>query len=186
MKQPTMDDLVKAHDLPFELFISEAQIEKRVRELGKAIEADYKGKKPLLLGVLNGAFVFAADLIRASEIDCEISFIKLSSYRGLQSSGEVETLIGLDIDVNGRDIIIVEDILDSGKTLHYFLPELIKLQPASVALAIFLVKPEALEYPIHIDYQGFEIPNKFVIGYGLDYDGLGRNLRGIYQLVTDD
>lgn len=177
-----MSELIQLHDLSFKPFISEREIRKRVEEIGLQIANKYRDQNPIFLGVLNGAFIFAADLIRACNINCDISFIKLSSYRGTRSTGEVATLIGLDIDVKNRPVIIVEDIIDSGKTLDTFLPELQKLHPASVELAGLLTKPEALEYPVEIHYVGFEIPNKFVVGYGLDYNGLGRNIRDIYQL----
>lgn len=178
-----MSDTVRAHDLSFELFLSENLIQERVREMGAAIAAKHQRHTPLFLGVLNGAFVFAADLIRACGIDCNISFIKLSSYQGTRSTGALSTLIGLEEDVQGRDIILVEDIIDTGHTLHSFIPDLRRLEPRSIEVATLLLKPDALVYPVHIDYLGFEIPDKFVIGYGLDYDGLGRNLPGIYQLV---
>lgn len=177
-----MSELIQLHDLFFQPFINKADIKKRVEEMGRAIANKYQGRNPIFLGVLNGAFIFAADLIRSCPINCDISFIKLSSYRGTRSTGEVATLIGLDIELKDRPVIIVEDIIDSGKTLDTFLPELEKLNPASIELATLLTKPEAREYPVTIHYTGFEIPNKFVVGYGLDYNGLGRNLRDIYQL----
>lgn len=177
---------MRLHDLEFGPFISAEQVKQRVGELGAALTADYKSRTPLLLGVLNGAFIFAADLIRACDMDCEISFIRLASYAGTASSGAVATVIGLREDVRGRDVIIVEDIVDSGRTLHEFLPDLWKLEPASVRVAALLVKPEALEFEIKVDYTGFEIPSKFVVGYGLDYNGLGRNVEGIWQLETGE
>lgn len=176
-----MSELIKLHDLYFQPFISAEAIRAQVDKMGRQISQKYRGQNPIFLGVLNGAFVFAADLIRACAIDCDISFIKLSSYRGTQSSGEVATLIGLDVAVKNRPVIIIEDIIDSGKTLYTFLPELQQLEPSSIELAAMLTKPEALEYPVDIHYSGFAIPDKFVVGYGLDYDGLGRNLPGIYQ-----
>lgn len=178
-----MNQIVEAHGLKFKPMISEADVNAKVQEMGLQISADYAEKRPLLLGILNGAFIFAADLMRAIEIDCEISFVKLASYQGLQSTGQVSTLIGLEVDVKDRHVIIVEDIIDSGRTLSAFIPQLKEAQPASVSLAAFLVKPEAMQYELDIHYQGFEIPSAFVIGYGLDYNGLARNLKGIYQLV---
>jgi hypoxanthine phosphoribosyltransferase len=177
-----MQQTTTAHGRTFQLLLGEDAIRERVQQLGLMIRERYEGRRPLFLGVLNGAFVFAADLIRAAGIECEISFIKLSSYRGTKSSGQVATVIGLEVDLAGREVILVEDIVDSGKTLHSLLPELKELGPASVAIAAFLLKPDALVYPVSIDFLGFDIPDKFVIGYGLDYDGLGRNLPGIYQL----
>lgn len=180
-----MSKTVKAHDLEFEIYISEKDIAEKVASLGAQIGQDYQDKKPLFVGILNGCFVFAADLMRACDIDCEVSFIKLASYSGLSSTGKVSTLIGLnEEEIKGRHIIIMEDIIDSGKTLSEFLNSLKAMEPASVAIASLLVKPEAVQYPVPIDYLGFEIPNKFVIGYGLDYNGLGRNLGGIYQLIN--
>lgn len=147
------------------------------------ISADYKDKRPLFIAILNGAFIFAADLFRKLDIEAEICFIKLASYKGVKSSGKVITAIGLDVETYGRDVIIIEDIVDTGKTLSQFLPQLVHSQPASLKIATLLHKPEATVHPLKIDYLGFTIPNKFVLGYGLDYDGLGRNIREIYQLI---
>ena len=134
--------------------------------------------------VLNGAFIFAADLVRACEtLPCETTFVRLSSYIGMASSGEVSTLLGLKEDLKGRHLIVVEDIIDTGKTLHHFTHHLQHLEPASIAVATFLLKPDALVYPIQADYCAFEIENRFVIGYGLDFDEQGRNLEGVYQLT---
>jgi hypoxanthine phosphoribosyltransferase len=132
---------------------------------------------------LNGSFMFAADLFKQLTIEAELCFIKLASYKGMKSSGKVITSIGLEDDIFGKDVIIVEDIVDTGKTLHRFLPKLVHQQPKSLKIATLLHKAEATEYPLVLDYVGFTIPNKFVVGYGLDYDGLGRNLREIFQLV---
>ena len=173
---------VKAHDLTLELMISEKEIHEKVEAMGKVLQEKYHGKNPLFLGVLNGSFVFTADLVRAFGETCEVSFIKLSSYSGLESTGEVATVIGLTTDVADRHIIVIEDIIDTGKTMYDFLPTLKKMNPASVAFATFLLKPDAIKYDFPIEYIGFEIPNKFVIGYGMDYNEQGRNLRGIYQL----
>ncbi|MCO6477555.1 MAG: hypoxanthine phosphoribosyltransferase [Phaeodactylibacter sp.] len=179
-----MKDHIKIHGLSFRPYISREQIADKVAEMGRQISRDYAGRSPLFLAVLNGAFMFAADLIRACEIDCAITFIRLSSYEGLSSSGKLKTVIGLqEEDVKGRDIVIVEDIIDTGHTMSEFLPQLATMGPASVSIAAFLVKTEALECDVDIHYTGFEIPTKFVIGYGLDYDGLGRNIPDIYQLA---
>ncbi|MEM6965211.1 MAG: hypoxanthine phosphoribosyltransferase [Bacteroidota bacterium] len=178
----TEPKIVQVHDLTFELMISEEEVQRRVAEMGKLLEEKYRDKNPLFLGVLNGSFVFTADLTRAFGGVCEVSFIKLSSYSGLASTGTVATVIGLTVDVENRHVIIVEDIIDTGKTMHEFLPTLQKMNPASVAFATFLLKPEAVQYDFPIDYIGFEIPNKFVVGYGMDYNEQARNLRGIYQL----
>ena len=178
----TEPQIVKAHDLSFEILFSKEKILERVGELGKELYETYHDKNPLFLGVLNGAFIFTADLTRAFEGQCEVSFIKLSSYSGLESTGDVATVIGLTTSVENRHVIVVEDIIDTGKTMYDFLPTLKKMNPASVAFATFLLKPEAIKYEFPIDYIGYKIPNKFVIGYGLDYNEIGRNLRGIYQL----
>jgi hypoxanthine phosphoribosyltransferase len=175
--------VIKVHDKVFETYLSEETIRQKIQEIGAALNRDYKGKKPLFIAILNGAFIFAADLFKQLEIDAEICFIKLVSYRGMKSTGKIITSIGLVDDLFGRDVILVEDIVDTGKTLHQFLPKLLHQQPASLRIAALLHKPAASVFPIKIDYLGFSIPDKFVVGYGLDFDGLGRNLREIYQLV---
>ena len=173
---------VTLHNLTFEIFLTKEQIQSRVAELGEQLEAAYADRRPLFLGVLNGSFIFTADLVRACTMDCEASFVRLASYQGVASSGEVTTVIGLPDDLKGRHVIVVEDIIDSGRTMNYFLQQLGALQPASVALIALLHKPDAEQLPTKIDYLGFSIPDQFVVGYGLDYDGLGRNLPHIYQL----
>ena len=169
-------------DKTFVPFLSEAAVQEKIAELGKQLNQDYKGKKPLFLAILNGSFMFAADLFKHVTIEAEICFIKLASYKGTQSTGHVITSIGLDSNVTNRHIVVLEDIVDTGKTLHTFLPQITNQQPASLKIATMLHKPEATEYPLTIDYCCFSIPNKFVLGYGLDYDGFGRNTRDIYQL----
>lgn len=173
---------MQVHDKEFVPFLGADKIAARIKEVAQQISRDYKGKKPLFLAVLNGSFLFAADLFRQLDIEAEISFIKLASYKGTSSTGHVITAIGLEEPVFERHIILLEDIIDTGKTLHEFLPGLQNQQPASLKIAALLTKPEALKFPVHADYLGFEIPDKFVVGYGLDYDGLGRNLPEIYQL----
>ena len=176
---------VRVHDKIFSPFISAESIQERVRDLAAQINTDYAGKNPLLIGILNGSFIFAADLFRGLTIKAEISFVKLASYKGTSSSGHVVTAIGLEEELHGRHIIIVEDIIDTGKTLHSFLPGLHQRQPASVKIAAFLTKPTALQYEVKADYVAFEIENKFVVGYGLDYDGQGRNYPELYQLKEE-
>lgn len=174
---------IKVHDKHFDIYLSEETILNRVRELAEQINKDYAGKRPFFIAILNGSFMFASDLFKQLTIDADICFIKLASYKGMQSSGKVVTSIGLDDDLFGKDVVIVEDIVDTGKTLHNFLPRLEHQQPKSLQIATLLHKTEATEYPVKLGYVGFEIPDKFVVGYGLDYDGLGRNLKEIYQLV---
>ena len=174
---------VKVHDKPFEVYLSEAVILERVKALADQISNDYAGKKPLFIAILNGSFMFASDLFKQLHIEAELCFIKLASYKGMKSSGNVVTSIGLEDDLFGKEVIIVEDIVDTGKTLHHFLPKLMHQQPKSLKIATLLHKSEATTYPLTLDYVGFDIPNKFVVGYGLDYDGLGRNLKEIYQVI---
>jgi len=175
--------VITIHEKSFEIYLSEETIQQRVMEMATVINTDYAGKKPLFIAILNGSFMFAADLFKQLTIEAELCFIKLASYKGMKSSGKVVTSIGLEEDLFGKDVIIVEDIVDTGKTLHKFLPKLVHQQPKSLKIATLLHKSEATEYALTLDYVGFIIPNKFVVGYGLDYDGLGRNLREIYQLV---
>jgi hypoxanthine phosphoribosyltransferase len=175
--------IVKVHDKSFETFLSEETILARIKELGEQISKDYAGKRVYCISILNGAFMFAADLFKQLNIDAELCFIKLASYKGIKSSGNVVTTIGLDDDLFGKDVLIVEDIVDTGKTLNEFLPKLLHQQPASLKIATLLHKPEATIHKLDLDYIGFTIPNRFVVGYGLDYSGLGRNLKEIYQLI---
>lgn len=174
---------IKLHDLTFSVFISEMQITERIEQLGVDLNLDYEGKNPLFIAVLNGAFVFTADLVREFKGNCELSFVKLSSYAGTESTGDIATRIGLETEVRGRHLIITEDIVDTGNTMAHFLKELAELEPASVAIASLLVKPDSMQHDLDIKYEGFSIPPDFVVGYGLDYDGLGRNFPDIYRLV---
>ena len=176
---------VRVKDRDFSTYLTEAAIAEKVAQIANAINRDFAGKKPLFIAILNGAFMFASDLFKHITIDAEISFIKLASYKGMKSSGNVITAIGLEQDLYGRDVIIVEDIVDTGKTLYHFLPQLQHQHPASLNIAALLHKPEATMFPLQLNYIGFSIPNEFVVGYGLDYDGLGRNLKEIYQLVEE-
>jgi len=173
---------ITIHDKTFIPYLPESLIIEKIKELAVHLDADYAEKKPLFIAILNGAFMFASDLFKELSIEAEICFIKLASYKGTKSTGQVITAIGLDIDITERHVIILEDIIDTGKTMNEFLPQLRNQQPASLKVAVLLHKPDATLFPITIDYCCFSIPNKFVLGYGLDYDGLGRNIRELYQL----
>lgn len=172
---------IQVRDLSFEPLYSEAEVQARVRILGAELTARYGDKTPLFISILSGAFVFASDLIRAFDGDCEINFVKLSSYSGTQSTGSVQTVMGLERDLEGRHLIVVEDIVDTGRTMHYFIGQLQEKNPASICTVTFLRKPDALVFPVQIDLVGYDIDDRFVVGYGLDYDGLGRNIPGVYQ-----
>jgi hypoxanthine phosphoribosyltransferase len=174
---------IRVHDKQFEPYLNASTIAARIKEIAGKLNKDYAGKKPLFIAILNGSFMFAADLFKELHIDAEICFIKLASYKGTKSTGHVITAIGLDMDLFGREVVIVEDIVDTGKTLSEFLPQLEHQQPATLKIVALLHKPEATVFPITIDYLGFSIPNKFVVGYGLDYDGLGRNIPEIFKLI---
>ncbi len=177
-----MKPTVTIKDKEFELYIDATTIEAQIKSLAQKINKDYAGKKPLFVAVLNGSFMFVADLMKNITIDSEITFIKLSSYAGMQSSGKVSETIGLTHNIKDRHIIVIEDIVDTGNTLYQFMPGIQAQQPSSLALFVLLFKPTALKVPLQIDYTCFEIEDKFVIGYGMDYDELGRNLNAIYQL----
>ncbi|MEO7524583.1 MAG: hypoxanthine phosphoribosyltransferase [Ferruginibacter sp.] len=170
----------------FEPYLTVAQIDEQIKLLGARINKDYEGKRPLFIAILNGSFMFASDLFKELSIDAEICFIKLASYKGTRSTGHVVTSIGLDESLKDRHIVIIEDIVDTGKTLSEFLPQIKDHHPASLKIAALLHKPDAQVHPLDIDYIGFSVPNKFLLGFGLDYDGLGRNLKEIYKLVGEE
>jgi hypoxanthine phosphoribosyltransferase len=174
---------IRIHDKTFEIYLSETAIQERVKNIADSINEEYRGKQPLFIAILNGSFMFASDLFKYLTINTEISFIKLASYKGMRSTGNVVTSIGLDADLFGKDLVIIEDIVDTGKTLYNFLPKLKDHHPSSLKIAALLHKPDATRFPLNLDYVGFSIPDKFVVGYGLDYDGLGRNFKEIYQVV---
>ena len=178
--------VLQVKDKSFAISIPEAKIQEQVRRVAAEINSDYAGEEPLFLPVLNGAFMFAADLLREVTLPCEISFIKLASYQGTQSTGEIREVIGLSKDITGRHVIIVEDILDSGLTMAHMIDTLKLQNPASVAVCSCLVKPDALKVKVPIDYCCMEIPNDFIVGYGLDYDGFGRNTRDIFTLIKSE
>ena len=169
-------------DKKFKLFISQSDIQQKVHELSQRLTSDYAGKNPLFITVLNGAFIFAADLIRQIDIPSEITFVKFTSYESMQSTGKVDQIIGFDDDIFQRHVVLIEDIVDTGLTMSEIMRELKRFRPLSLELVTLLTKPEAHQKEIDIKYIGFEIENKFVVGYGLDYDGYGRNLQDIYIL----
>ena len=175
--------IVKIKDKTFQTSITEAEIKQRVKELAIRISKDLEGKNPLLLGVLNGSFIFAADLMREMTSPCEISFVKLASYQGITSTGKVHEVLGINENLTGRDIVIVEDIVDTGRTMKQMVESLGTRNPASVHICTLFVKPDKMEEPLDIEYAAFSIPNDFILGYGLDYDQQGRGLKEIYTLV---
>lgn len=175
--------MITCKDKQFELFLTSDAIQTRLKEICAAINVDYLDKKPVFLGILNGVFRLAGDVFNYVDIECEVSFVKLKSYVGTQSSGALTTMLGLDVDLKGRHVILMEDIVDTGRTLHNFLPELEKMNPASIAVLTLLNKPDAMEHDIPMKYIGFKVPNNFLIGYGLDYDGWGRHHNDIYTIV---
>ena len=175
-------DRIRIHDKYFEPYITAEEIGAAVQRIAREIERDYAERNPLFIAILNGSFMFAADLFKCLRIPAEVCFIKLASYKGTKSTGHVITSIGLDDEVFERDVIIVEDIIDTGRTLSQFLPQLEHQQPRSLRICALLHKKEATIHPVDISYLGFTIPDRFVVGYGLDYDGQGRNLAEILQL----
>jgi hypoxanthine phosphoribosyltransferase len=175
--------MVRVKDKEFETFIPALQIEGVVQELAERINTDYKDKNPLFLAILNGSFVFAADLLRKISIPCNISFVKFASYSGTKTTENVKELIGLNEEIKDRHIILIEDIVDTGNTMELILAELEKLHPGDVKIACFCHKPDAFRKSFRIDYIGMSIPDEFIVGYGLDYDGYGRNLADIYKIV---
>ena len=176
---------VTVKDKTFEVSIPEAQVKERVRELAQEMSRDLEGKNPLFLGVLNGAFIFAADLMREMTIPCEISFVKLASYQGTTSTGTIKEVIGINEDLTGRTVVIVEDIVESGLTIKRMMEQIGTRNPASVQVCTLFFKPEKLKEDLTLDYVAFSIPNDFIVGYGLDYDQQGRQLRDVYSLRED-
>jgi hypoxanthine phosphoribosyltransferase len=176
---------IQIKDKEFALSIPEEEILKAVKEVGLAINRDLEGTNPLFICVLNGAFMFAGDLMKTINIPCEITFIKLSSYDGLYTSGTVKEIIGLNESVVGRNVVVVEDIVDTGITMERILSSLKAKGASDIHIATFLQKPDALQKDIKIDYVAMKIPNDFIVGYGLDYDGYGRNLKDIYTVVAE-
>ncbi len=177
-------DSIRIKDKNFEVFISELQIQQAIKKLAERMNSDLKDKCPLFVGVLNGSFMFVSDLLKNIETECEVSFIKVSSYCGTSTSGSVKNLIGFNEQIKGRTVIVCEDIIDSGITMENIISELKQYEPAEVKLATLLFKPGSFKKNYHIDYIAIEIPDDFILGYGLDYDGFGRNYRDIYKIIN--
>ena len=174
---------VKIHDKTFKISYPEKDILEKVKAIAERLNHDMEGKNPLFLAVLNGSFVFAADLMRMITIPCEISFVKLASYQGTMSSGKIKEVIGINEDISGRTVVIVEDIVESGLTMKRMLESLGTRNPAAIHICTLLLKPDRLKVDLNVEYAAMEIPNDFIVGYGLDYNQQGRNLRDIYTLV---
>ncbi len=175
-------NIITVKDKSFKPFISEENLQEAVQKVANKINIDYQGKEPLFIGVLNGSFMFFSDLLKSINLSSTVSFVKLSSYQGIETTGQVNELIGLDESIEGKDVVVVEDIVDTGNTLEKIYGMLAEKKAKSIKIATLLYKPEAYKKSFSIDYVGVEIPNAFVLGYGLDYDGLGRNLSSIYVL----
>lgn len=178
-----MNTTITVKDKTFRVSMTEAEIKSRVRELAQQISADMEGRNPLFLAVLNGAFIFAADLMREMTIPCEVSFVKLASYQGTTSTGHIKEVLGINEDLTGRTVIILEDIVESGLTIKRMIESLGTRNPASVHVCTLFFKPDRLKEDLHLDYVAFPIPNDFILGYGLDYDQQGRGLKDLYTLV---
>lgn len=176
---------IKIHDKKFRISYPEAEIMENVKNVAERINKDMAGKNPLFLAVLNGSFIFAADLMRMITIPCEISFVKLASYQGTMSTGKIKEVFGINEDISGRTVIILEDIVESGLTIKRMIDTLGTRNPASVHICTLLLKPERLKVNLNVEYAAMSIPNDFIVGYGLDYDQQGRNLRDIYTLVEE-
>lgn len=178
-----MKNKVKILDKEFEPFIGAGDIDQKVQDLAGLINREYHNKELVILGILNGAFCFASAIVRKLEIDCMISFIKVASYEGISSTGKMKKLLGLDIELQGKDVLVIDDIIDSGLTMKYVVSLLEAERPASLKIASLLIKNTGLEKDLPIHYVGFKIPDKFVVGFGLDYKGHGRQLKNIYRLI---
>jgi hypoxanthine phosphoribosyltransferase len=174
---------IKINDRSFRVSITETEIKNRIKSLAAEISADMEGKNPLFLAVLNGAFIFAADLMREMTIPCEISFVKLASYQGTTSTGKIQEVFGINEDLTGRTVIIVEDIVESGQTMKNMIESLGTRNPASVQICTLFFKPDKLKEELTLDYVAFRIPDDFIVGYGLDYDQAGRGLKDVYSII---
>ena len=177
--------IIKINDRSFRVSLPESEIKERVRQLAQQMSKDLEGKNPLFLAVLNGAFIFAADLMREMTIPCEISFVKLASYQGTTSTGTIKEVLGINENLSGRTVIILEDIVESGQTMKNMIESLGTRGPASVHICTLFFKPDKLQENLQLDYVAFRIPDDFIVGYGLDYDQQGRELKDIYTIVED-
>ena len=176
---------IAVHDKTFEISVSEAEIQKQVERIAREINRDLADKNPVFLGILNGAFMFASDLFKHLDFPTQISFLKLASYSGTSSTGAVRQLIGINMDLKDRIVVVIEDIVDTGVTLDTILRQLSGYQPEALMVATFLHKPDCTIHKVNLDYVGIRIPDNFVVGYGLDYDGYGRNFKDLYTLVKE-
>ncbi len=174
---------IKVYDREFTKSISSEEIQKQVKRIAEEMNKDLEGKDVIFLGILNGAFMFASDLMKKIDIDCHITFLKVASYQGTTSSGKVKRLIGINENIEGKTVVIIEDIVDSGITMDYILKQLRGYEPKEIKIATLLFKPEAFQKDFEIHYKAITIPNDFIVGYGLDYEGYGRNLEDIYTVV---
>jgi len=174
---------IKLHDLFFRPFIAEQKIKERLQSLSAQLTQQFANENPLFIAVLNGSFIFAADLLRQLNFACEVQFVKVSSYAGTSSTGQVNQVLGLQQSIENRTVVLIEDIIDSGLTIDYLCRDLARFNPKTIKICTLLLKPKALKVPLTVDYVGFEVANDFLVGYGLDYDGLGRNLPHIYKTV---
>ena len=177
MKQVTIEDKT------FGIYIQDQEIQQAIQNIANEMNELYTDKKPIFISVLNGAFMFTADLLKKIEVPCELSFIKLSSYSGTTSTGTVKEIVGLQEEITGRDVIVIEDIIDTGITMQKIISQLELNNPATIRIATLLLKPDSVKVPVNPDFVCFSIPDKFVVGYGLDLNGIGRNLPDIYQLL---
>ena len=177
------NNVVRVHDKYFEPFIPEKTIQREVKRIAEEMNRDLASQDPIFLGILNGAFMFASDLYKQLDFPSQITFLKLASYSGTQSTGSVKQLIGINRDLKDRVVVVLEDIVDTGVTLETIIRQLSGFEPAEIKVATFLHKPDATVKKVKLDYVGISIPNNFILGYGLDYEGYGRNFREIYQLV---
>ncbi len=178
-----MEDIIKVLDKEFELYITETEIQERIGQLAEQISKDLNGLNPIFISILNGAFFFTADLMKRLGFDCELSFVKIASYQGMESTSDAKTLIGLDENLQGRHIVLLEDIVDTGYTIHKLREWLSEKNVASIRTAALAIKRETMKINVPVEYIGFEVPNVFLVGYGLDYNKYGRNYTGIYKLI---